>query len=243
MVNTSDTKDGLLSAYKAAPYNCTPIYPFILRAQGGSSIAPLFGSPNSGGPTWIVTPNRKYSSTNYSESTLKTNIQNALNQKKALTVNSGKGAGSFLEGTKVTITANPPAAGKVFDKWTGTTTGLSSATSATAVFTMPNAAITLTATYKSATDIQLLHNGGGLLNGIIAGARIVGGEFRFVKGSAGNISMDLCSPAGKVLMSRSGYFTAGTHALSLDGVSLSSGVYLLKVRGNDCVENQQIIVR
>ncbi len=68
-----------------------------------------------------------------------------------VTINNGTGGGSHFAGNTVTITANPPAAGKIFDKWEGAdnltfTTG--SATTATAAFTMPANAVTVTATYK-----------------------------------------------------------------------------------------------
>ncbi|MCP3097659.1 phospholipase [Myxococcus sp. K15C18031901] len=66
-----------------------------------------------------------------------------------LTVNSGSGDGSYASGTQVTITADAPASGYVFDKWTGAT--VTSATSATTTLTMPAAATTVTATYKLAS--------------------------------------------------------------------------------------------
>ncbi|HHV03336.1 MAG TPA: LPXTG cell wall anchor domain-containing protein, partial [Bacteroidales bacterium] len=53
------------------------------------------------------------------------------------------------EGDTVTITANPPATGKVFDKWT-TSDGVefANANSATTTFVMPAKAVAVTATYK-----------------------------------------------------------------------------------------------
>jgi hypothetical protein len=80
----------------------------------------------------------------------------------ALTVNNGVGSGSFAEGTNVTITANTPASGMVFDKWTGDTAYVSSATSSMVTVTMPARAISLTATYKStATYTLTVTNGSG----------------------------------------------------------------------------------
>src|SRR5690554_2237536 len=69
----------------------------------------------------------------------------------AVTVNSGTGGGSFAEGATVSITANEPATGKVFDKWT-TTDGVAFANenSANTTFTMPAKDVTVTATYKDA---------------------------------------------------------------------------------------------
>lgn len=66
----------------------------------------------------------------------------------ALTINSGTGSGSYGSGQAVSITANAPEASKVFDKWTGDTTHVSDANSATATVTMPSSPVSLTATYK-----------------------------------------------------------------------------------------------
>lgn len=69
--------------------------------------------------------------------------------KYVLTVNQGTGDGSYAAGTQVTIKADTPATNQAFDKWTGDTDYISSATSSSATVTMPDKAITLTATYKS----------------------------------------------------------------------------------------------
>ena len=75
----------------------------------------------------------------------------------AVTVNSGTGGGNFAEGATVSITANAPATGKVFDKWT-TSDGVTfaNANSATTTFVMPAKAVTVTATYKDAPVTALL---------------------------------------------------------------------------------------
>ena len=68
----------------------------------------------------------------------------------AATVNNGTGDGNYAPGTTVTITADAPASGKVFDKWISND-GLTFAkeTSATTTFVMPAKDVTVTATYKS----------------------------------------------------------------------------------------------
>ena len=66
-----------------------------------------------------------------------------------LTVTHGTGGGSYQAGATVTISADAPPSGQVFDKWTGGT--VASATSASTTVTMPAANVTLTATYKSST--------------------------------------------------------------------------------------------
>ena len=72
-----------------------------------------------------------------------------------VTVNNGKGDGSFAEGASVTITADAPENGKVFDKWTTTTEGVTfaDANSATTSFTMPAKDVSVTATYKDVEPV------------------------------------------------------------------------------------------
>jgi hypothetical protein len=72
----------------------------------------------------------------------------------ALTVNNGQGGGTYPAGTKVDVFANPPAAGQVFDRWTGDIAALGTgpliATVPHVLITMPTTATALTATYKAA---------------------------------------------------------------------------------------------
>lgn len=91
----------------------------------------------------------------------------------SLTVNQGSGDGSCIEGSKVTIKADAAAAGKVFDKWTGDTEHLGSATSATAIVTMPAEDIELTATYKDAVTYTLTINGGTGDGEYVAGKKVI----------------------------------------------------------------------
>ena len=67
-----------------------------------------------------------------------------------LTVFGGSGAGSYEQDTTVTVKANAPAEGKVFDKWvlrSGDAT-IADVNSATTTVTVKNAASTVEATYK-----------------------------------------------------------------------------------------------
>ncbi|MDR1067757.1 MAG: leucine-rich repeat protein, partial [Clostridiales Family XIII bacterium] len=69
----------------------------------------------------------------------------------ALTVTNGTGDGSYASGKEIAISALPALSGKVFDKWTTSNGGsFASATSADTTFTMPDNAVTVTATYKDA---------------------------------------------------------------------------------------------
>jgi hypothetical protein len=67
-----------------------------------------------------------------------------------LTVINGTGSGNYTTGTPVSVTANTPASGKVFDQWTSDNGSFADANSAATTFTMPSAAATVTATYKDA---------------------------------------------------------------------------------------------
>ena len=68
----------------------------------------------------------------------------------AVTVSGGTGAGSYEAGATVSITADAPAAGKAFDRWTTSSNGVTfaDATAAATSFTMPPNAVAVTATYK-----------------------------------------------------------------------------------------------
>ena len=70
-----------------------------------------------------------------------------------LTVENGTGGGDYAEGATVNISANAPEDhGKAFDKWTTSGGGSFADMSAeTTSFTMPNNAVTVTATYRDAT--------------------------------------------------------------------------------------------
>src|SRR5207249_105865 len=80
----------------------------------------------------------------------------------SLTVVNGTGGGNYPLGQVVTITANTPPAGQVFDKWTGAT--VTDANSPSTTITMPAANTTVTALYKNApvpTYSLTVTNGGG----------------------------------------------------------------------------------
>lgn len=69
---------------------------------------------------------------------------------------------SATVGDAITIVANDPASGKAFDKWTTSTTGLTfaSETSSTTTFTMPESAVSVTATYTTAFTVTFDTDGG-----------------------------------------------------------------------------------
>ena len=77
----------------------------------------------------------------------------------ALTISGGTGGGSYTNGAQVIITANDPAVGQVFDRWTGAIQYVVSVTSSPTTVTVPPTNISLTATYKAAY-YDLTVNGG-----------------------------------------------------------------------------------
>jgi uncharacterized repeat protein (TIGR02543 family) len=78
-----------------------------------------------------------------------------------LTVTSGSGSGTlYTNDQQVTIVANAPGAGQVFDKWTGDTAYVANATAATTTVTMPSANISLTATYRNVYTLTVTDGSG-----------------------------------------------------------------------------------
>ena len=65
-----------------------------------------------------------------------------------LTVTSGTGSGNYTAGTVVNITANAPATGKIFDKWTGDITGIADVNNSSTIITIPAVNIGIAALYK-----------------------------------------------------------------------------------------------
>jgi hypothetical protein len=64
-------------------------------------------------------------------------------------VTGGSGSGNYAAGTEVSITAAEPAAGKLFDAWTGDVSYVADVKAATTTLTMPNVDVSVTATYKN----------------------------------------------------------------------------------------------
>jgi mannan endo-1,4-beta-mannosidase len=72
-----------------------------------------------------------------------------------LTVNSGSGSGSFNSGKIVTITADAPPTGKIFDKWTGSN-AVTNPSVAISTVLIPESDVEVTATYKIVDPAPLL---------------------------------------------------------------------------------------
>ena len=69
-----------------------------------------------------------------------------------LTVENGSGSGNYEANTVVTIQADPPEEGMIFDRWSGDhLENIGSATASVTTYTMPHQDITLTANYTGVT--------------------------------------------------------------------------------------------
>jgi len=100
----------------------------------------------------IVDPTKAF--TSYTIGTTQATVTASYKSKSAgttyaITVNSGTGSGSFATGTQVTITADAPAAGKTFDRWTGDANLLADSTKSTTTLTVGTKEASVTALYKS----------------------------------------------------------------------------------------------
>ncbi|MDD3005989.1 MAG: right-handed parallel beta-helix repeat-containing protein [Candidatus Pacebacteria bacterium] len=91
-----------------------------------------------------------------------------------LTVDGGTGSGSYIYGQQISVTADAPSAGKLFDKWTGDISYITSAISAATTVTMPTGAAFLTATYKDApvTTYDLTVSGGSGSGSYVSGTKV-----------------------------------------------------------------------
>jgi len=77
-----------------------------------------------------------------------------------LTVNSGSGDGTYLEGAVVSISADAAPSGKMFGQWTGDVAGVGDIHAASTTVTMPTADVAVTAAYVDAPVFTLTVNSG-----------------------------------------------------------------------------------
>lgn len=89
-----------------------------------------------------------------------------------LSVINGLGSGKYGNGTKVTILANTPEAGKTFDIWTGDVAVIDNVNSASTFILMPDSQITVTAIYKDLQTYLLTVNNGSGSGAYLAGKEV-----------------------------------------------------------------------
>ncbi len=100
----------------------------------------------------------------------------------ALTVINGTGSGSYLPGSQIAVTANPPAPGVSFSQWTGASVASPAAPITTVI--MPSTATTLTANYATLPSPAPV---AGITNPILFVAQIpIGFDFTTIGSAFGN---------------------------------------------------------
>ncbi len=146
-----------------------------------------------------------------------------------LSVQNGSGSGSYSAGEQVAITANDPAEGKVFLKWTGDTSYIDDVNSATATVTMPGSSITLTAIYDDAVAVESFKNNNPRALALTRAGNML--MLAVPPGATGStdLSIKLFNARGRLISTvAKGQFKAGYHQLSLKNSngSVASGYYL-----------------
>lgn len=156
-ISSGDDSAKIVDKYKSN--GPAPQFPIVLTTGNSKAVANLFGQANSGGPTWIMHPDREFEKTSYALTTMKTNLQAALDDdcnkgetKFSLTINKGSGSGNYAENANITISANAPDAGYVFETWIGDTQYVASPQNGTTSVSMPAKAITVEATFRDTTN-------------------------------------------------------------------------------------------
>lgn len=144
--------------------------------SGGSATTSGGSTTTSGGTTTTSgsTTSTSSSSSNTSTSSSSSNTSSSSNSSNtsgsgsttgtyAVTVVNGSGSGSYAVGSTVTITANTPAEGMVFQKWTTESNGvtLASVSLSTTTFVMPANNVTVTANYVAGNGATAATTGTG----------------------------------------------------------------------------------
>ena len=155
-----------------------------------------------------------------------------------LTVIGGSGSGRYAPGTSVTVTADAPASGKVFDGWTAVGVTLADPSASTVTFPMPAGNVTLTAKWRSSGS-----SGGGESGG--TGGAESGETYRVilpVYTVNGTITADPTEAAkgGKVTLTvtpANGYTLDALMVLDADGNALAlskqGGKFTFTMPGSD----------
>ena len=114
-----------------------------------------------------------------------------------VTVSGGSGSGRYVPGSIVTISAYAATTGRVFDRWTTTSTGvgLLEENAPVTIFTMPGNNVVVTATYRNSLDSN---GGGGTVPGNNTGPGGSGGGSGSGGGGQttgdGNVRVDITLP-------------------------------------------------
>ncbi len=121
-------------------------------------IEPLFDGVTEGDETVQVvlkpaTPTQTYRGGAVTDATVIVKDTKPAELYSVTVVNGTSDKTAAVSGETVTITANAPAEGKMFDKWTSNDVTFANETDSTTTFTMPAKAVTVTATYVDIPDV------------------------------------------------------------------------------------------
>jgi len=146
-----------------------------------------------------------------------------------LTVNSGSGDGSYIEGQVVDISADAAPSGQEFDEWTGDTSGIGSLSSASTTITMPGSDAEITATYTDVKYTLTVNSGTGdgdytvdTVVDIVAGAAPSGYQFDQWTGDTSTIAdvnaatTTITMPPSDAEITATYELSAGTYALTVN---------------------------
>jgi formylglycine-generating enzyme len=142
LANDTDADGNALTAVLIAG----PVYGSLtLNANGAFAYTPTVGY--TGTDSFRYKPNDGLTDGNTVTVTI--NVQPVQPVLYTVTVVNGSGSGSYPSGTVVAIQAAAAPAGQVFDSWTGNTSILADANSASTTLTVPQSTTTVTAVYKN----------------------------------------------------------------------------------------------
>ncbi len=180
--------------------------------------------PNTPGTSGLVSYDHVYWVQDYSKPT-----------SYSLTVNSGTGDGDYEDGTDVPIVADPPAAGYVFDKWTGDVANVADVNAAKTTISMPAEAVELTATYTPANSTDLVR------------ASSMGSDVQLYPNPARGIINIKTTDAFEVVV----FYAVGQtmynkhyagNSCNIDVSKWKSGVYFVNIQCDGKVYNRKLIV-
>ena len=154
-----------------------------------------------------------------------------------LTVSSGSGSGNFAEGRVVSISADVPIAGYVFDKWTGDIANVANVNSANTFVYMPSKDISLTAYYVESTGIN---------NNVIDDKTFLcypnptSSSFSIDLSLIGNSNIDIYNSIGESV-----YNKVSTNSIEvITDHNLISGIYFIKVTDrNKNIYSQKLMIK
>ncbi len=138
------------------------------------------------------------------------------------------GAGSYAEGTTVSVSTTPASANFVFLNWTNGATVVS--TSPSFSYTMPNAATTLVANYQDVTSINE-----NSINGISVYPNPSTGIFNIVADKA--YDMQIVDITGRLVLSQK--VEAGNNTLQMEQYNV--GVYFIRLISNSEIKTVRIV--